>query len=497
MTLQRAAYLLLCLSSAFSWANNVPAVKRAGLTDCLSGSSVPFDVKGTNEWTQDVKPYNLRLPYTPAAIAVPKSVRDIKWAVACGVKHGVRISAKGGGHSYGSYGYGGEDGHLVIILDRMYGVTLKDGIAKVQPGARLGHVATELFKQGRRGIAHGSCPGVGIAGHVLHGGYGMASRTYGLTLDWLVGATVVLANSTVVHCSATENVDLFWALRGAGSSFGIVAEFEFKTFSVPTKVTPFSIELDWGRNGATKGISAFQELGMNAPKELNMQIYLAPSGQTIQGVWYGDRAGLNAALKPFLGQINAQISTASTMGWIEGLEHFSGNQELDQTRPYDMHSTFYTTSLMTKALTKTQIDAFVKVLFDNTEDDDARHSWYLLLDLHGGKNSAVTKVAKDATAYPHRDMLLLYQFSDSGSNGVYPNPSEGFELLQKFRFTLSRLMADVDWGMYANYIDTRIDARGAPRLYYRENLPRLRTLKGQLDPNAVFWNPQGVISYDV
>jgi FAD/FMN-containing dehydrogenase len=63
---------------------------------------------------------------------------------------------------------------------------------------------------------------VGVGGHALHGGYGVSSHTKGLALDWMVGATIVLANSSVVNVSATENPDLFWAIRGAGSSMGIV-----------------------------------------------------------------------------------------------------------------------------------------------------------------------------------------------------------------------------------------------------------------------------------
>lgn len=177
---------------------------------------------------------------------------------------------------------------------------------------------------------------VGVAGHGLHGGYGMASRTHGLTLDWLTGAKVVLANGSLVHCSADENADLFWALRGAGSSFGIVAELEFDTFEAPSSVTPFSIDLNWGEDEAVEGFAALQVVAMEAPKELNMQLYMAPGGQTIQGVYYGDRIGLDAALRPLLDDIGAQISKASTMGWIEGLEYFADNQALDQSFPYDM-----------------------------------------------------------------------------------------------------------------------------------------------------------------
>lgn len=179
---------------------------------------------------------------------------------------------------------------------------------------------------------------VGLAGHVLHGGYGFASRTHGLTLDFLTGATVVLADGSTKRCSATQNSDLFWALRGAGSSFGIAAELEFTTFAAPTRVTPFSVELGWTAEEAVTGLQALQDLAQSAPSELNMQIYLAPGGQTIQGVYYGSTAGLDKALKPLLKTIDAQVTTQSTMGWIEGLEHFADGTELDQTGTYDVVS---------------------------------------------------------------------------------------------------------------------------------------------------------------
>lgn len=177
---------------------------------------------------------------------------------------------------------------------------------------------------------------VGVAGHVLHGGYGMASRTYGLTLDWLVGAKVVLADGSLVHCSATENEDLFWALRGAGSSFGIVAEFEFNTFVAPELVTPFAIDLNWNEDQAVQGLLAFQEVAVNAPRELNMQIYMASTGQTVQGAYYGDRSGLEKVLEPFLGEVNAKISRSTSMGWIESVQYWAGSQQLNQRRPYNL-----------------------------------------------------------------------------------------------------------------------------------------------------------------
>ena len=153
----RTGFIVLALSAFVT--GSLVLTKRDDLTACLADANIPFDTKGSEAWAQDIKPYNLRLTYTPAAVAIPKIPSQIKDAVDCGIKNNVRISAKGGGHGYASFDYGGEDGHLVIILDQMYNVTLEDGKAKIQPGARLGHVATEIYNQGERAIAHGSCPG--------------------------------------------------------------------------------------------------------------------------------------------------------------------------------------------------------------------------------------------------------------------------------------------------------------------------------------------------
>lgn len=135
-------------------------VAAAAIDDCLKDAGVPVDAKNGNDWNQDVAPFNRRLPYTPAAIAVPKTVDDISKAVACAAKTGVKVNPKSGGHSYASFGLGGENGHLVIELDRMNKVTLdSQNIATVEAGARLGHIATVLYNQGRRAFSHGTCPG--------------------------------------------------------------------------------------------------------------------------------------------------------------------------------------------------------------------------------------------------------------------------------------------------------------------------------------------------
>lgn len=134
---------------------------RAAIGDCLASAGVPYETGSNSTWTTDILPFNRRLPYTPAAIAIPTTIKHIQSAVSCGAKLGLKVSPKGGGHSYASFGLGGENGHLVLEMERMNSVTVdaSTNIATVGAGARLGHVAIQLFEQSRRAISHGTCPG--------------------------------------------------------------------------------------------------------------------------------------------------------------------------------------------------------------------------------------------------------------------------------------------------------------------------------------------------
>lgn len=156
-----AAVAALILGLALGISEASPVDKRDALVDCLSKAGVPIDGLGTDDWKLDVAPFNLQLNFTPVAIAVPTKVKHIQDAVACAAKLGVKANAKCGGHSYASFGLGGEDGHLTVEMDRMNAVNLDTttGIASIEGGSRLGHVASELYAQGKRAFSHGTCPG--------------------------------------------------------------------------------------------------------------------------------------------------------------------------------------------------------------------------------------------------------------------------------------------------------------------------------------------------
>jgi len=152
---------LAALLGLASTSHASPFDKATALSECLTVAGVPVDEVGSAEYQLDISTFNLRLNYTPVAVAAVTTTKHIQDAVTCARLAGIKATAKCGGHSYASFGLGGEDGHLVIELSRMNKVVLDKatGIATAEGGTRLGHLAFELYNQGKRAISHGTCPG--------------------------------------------------------------------------------------------------------------------------------------------------------------------------------------------------------------------------------------------------------------------------------------------------------------------------------------------------
>lgn len=140
---------------------NALQYQNISIVECLSKLNVPQDIPGTANFSQGVIPYNLRLPFTPVALAIPSTAAQVQAAVFCAANSNVTISPRSGGHSFASHSIGGEDGHLVIDMKLFNSVAVdnKTFVATIGPGARLGNVALALFNQSERAISHGVCPG--------------------------------------------------------------------------------------------------------------------------------------------------------------------------------------------------------------------------------------------------------------------------------------------------------------------------------------------------
>lgn len=177
---------------------------------------------------------------------------------------------------------------------------------------------------------------VGIGGHALHGGYGLSSHTYGLTLDFIVSAEVVLADSTIVTASSTSHPDLFWALRGAGFSYGIVTSFQFRTIPAPPSNFFFYVFFEWTPAQAVAGLLALQAFANSTamPPELNMRVITVVYGPVLlwqlQGAYHGAEDDAEAVLQPLLEVLGTEqvvLQVNATLGWIDSL-YYENNNDL-------------------------------------------------------------------------------------------------------------------------------------------------------------------------
>ena len=175
--------------------------------------------------------WNGMIDRCPALIVRVQGTADVVTTVNFAREHGLRLAIRSGGHNVA--GNAICDGGLVIDLSLMRGVFVDAvaRIARVQGGAIWGDVdrETQLF-----GLAtpSGVISTTGVAALTLHGGYGRLRRKYGLTIDNVLSVEIVCADGQVRTASTTENEDLFWAVRGAGSNFGVVTSFAFQLHPV-------------------------------------------------------------------------------------------------------------------------------------------------------------------------------------------------------------------------------------------------------------------------
>jgi hypothetical protein len=174
------------------------------------------------------KLYNGMIDKRPLVIARCADVADVIASVNFGRDQKLPIAIRGGGHN--GAGLGSVEDGLVIDLSMMKGVRVnpEERTVRVDAGCVTGDVdhATHAFGQA---VPFGIISTTGVAGLTLSGGHGYLSRQYGLAVDNLIEADVVLADGSFVTASEMRNSDLFWALRGGGGNFGVVTSFLFRT----------------------------------------------------------------------------------------------------------------------------------------------------------------------------------------------------------------------------------------------------------------------------
>ncbi|KAL9129439.1 MAG: hypothetical protein Q9217_002113 [Psora testacea] len=478
------------------------------LADCLSAGNVPVRFASSNDFSTLAQPYNLRLAYRPAVIVLPTTTEHVSNAVVCAGKNNVKLQAKSGGHSYASFSSGGQDGSMIIDLESFQHVSVDvTGVATVGTGVRLGNIALGIYNEAKRALPHGTCPGVGIGGHATHGGFGYSSRAWGLTLDTIVAMDTVLANGTLVHVSENEYPDLWYALRGDASDFGIVTTFYLQTQPAPDAVVNWQYSLPDMFHDALASAVVFQhiqEFALNASlvdRKLGLGVYLDGNTFSVSGTYFGDLDTFNSKLAPELlrGLPTPSSTKVQSLSWLDSLVALANNQPLQQpTTGYNAHDNFFAKSVVTPSsnpLTADALNNYFQYIIQNGVNNASNGPWFSIVNLYGGPDSQINAVPSSSAAYSDRSALWVVQhYGYTGSTNT-PFPVASIDFIDGLNEALTELMIreGVAFGAYQNYVDPSLSAQQAHELYYgRETYERLLAIKNAVDSQRVFWNPQSV-----
>lgn len=215
---------------------NYPHIKKK-----LKGSLVlPADA----EYDAARKVYNGMIDKRPIAIAMCEDVQDVIACVNFSRENNMLLAIRGGGHNAG--GLGVADDALVIDLSLLKEIKIDEASKTIRTGGGclLKEIDEATHKVGMI-VPSGIFGTTGVGGLTLGGGLRNFTRSFGLSIDNLLEAEVVLADGSLTKASATENADLFWALRGGGGNFGVVTSFLFKMHPAHTVYAgPMMWELD-------------------------------------------------------------------------------------------------------------------------------------------------------------------------------------------------------------------------------------------------------------
>lgn len=421
--------------------------------------------------------WNVMHDRRPALIARCESPEDVASAIAHARERGLAIAVRGGGHSLP--GFSTVDQGLVIDLRPLNHVIVDPAARRVRVGggAILGDVDRGAQAHGLV-VPAGVVSHTGVGGLTLGGGVGRLMRRFGLTIDSLLSAVVVLADGRIVRAGPDENPDLFWALRGGGGNFGVVTEFEFQAHELTVlPILAMFHPLEYAAEVLGTGERLMTD--PETPDELLWTSFMrrgpaeAPwMTETLEGTpgvmslieWSGDVEDGYELLRDIQRELDPP---AGELAIVPYLAIQSITDEL--LAPGTIHA--YLKAGFTAELTETMIEC----LIDRGSQVGSRLSVIEVLPLGG----AIRDVPGDATAFPHRDARWLINIA-----GQWHEPGATDDEIAWVRGTFAALEPHLTGGAYSNFMED--DDADAAAVAYGSTLVRLQRIKAIYDPDNVF-----------
>jgi hypothetical protein len=312
-------------------------------------------------------------------------------------------------------------------------------------------------------------------------------------MDAIVSADVVLADGTLVKASSTQYPDVFWAIRGAADSFGIVTNFYLQTRAAPSSVTYFAFPYTGVLNSKATFRTTFlriQEIALNSSiidNRISFGIYLDGYGTySLSGAFFGTVDEFNTKIRPeFVRNLPATGTvTVQSYSYYDYLVLVSGKSTIKEPLTgYDEHENFFAKSITVPESTGLTAAA-LNALYDQLKTAGSQE-YYMIINLYGGPGSTINTKDTNFAAYVDRDSLWVFQ--NYGYNAASINFINGINS------AIINAQPQTTFGAYLNYVDPTYDAATAHKLYYGDAVyARLASLKTNLDPKGVFWHPQAI-----
>jgi FAD/FMN-containing dehydrogenase len=404
----------------------------------------------------------------PAIIARCRGVADICDAVKLARALNMDVAVRGGGHNVA--GHATIEGGLMIDLMPMKGIHVdpRARVARAQGGVLWSEFNRETQVHGLA-TTGGVVGSTGIAGLTLGGGLGWLMPKYGLALDNLRSAEMVMADGSVKRVSADENADLFWAIRGGGGNFGIAASLEYVVHPVGPIIAGGLVAHPHAN--AMDVLKFFREQCASAPDELMLVAGLisAPDGSgaklaAIVAAHCGSLPDGEAALRPF------KAFGPPVMDAMGPIPYCAQNALFDAALPRGALN-YWKSQVLTDLS-----DEAIRVLADRFESSGSPMSQIVIEHFHG----AASRVPMSATACAMRlsgyNVAIISQWMD---------PRQNDPCIAWCRGTFDALKPFLAETRYVNYLDH--DEAGDPAAAaYGANYSRLRELKAKYDPENFF-----------
>ena len=413
---------------------------------------------------------------TPALIVQCTGAADVVDAVNFARENGLLLSIKGGGHNVA--GNAVNDGGLVIDLSAMRGVRVDPSTqtVRVEGGATLGDLDRETQLYGLA-VPAGVVSTTGVAGLTLHGGAGHLRRKYGLTIDSLISVDIVTADGQIRTASATENEDLFWAVRGAGSNFGVVTSFEFRAHPVGPTVMVGAVFYPF--DDVARLLRAWRDYVTTAPDELSSiaLLWSIPPGEpfppehhgkpvvAVAGCYSGAVDDGEPVVQPLRELGQPLIDLSGPWPWL-GLQ--SGFDPL-----FPKGAFYYWKSRALAELSNEAIDVIA--------DFGARRPSPLTDIVVWHQGGAMSRVGETETAYGGRDAAFLVTGEASWDDPALSD--EGIGWGRAFWDAVGQYSTG---GLYLNFAGLGEEKEALVKAGYGANYERLAALKAKYDPANLF-----------